>query len=209
MVTAVNLLFTSKDQQRLITIEPSIMRKIIAAINVTLDGFCDHTEGIADDELHNHYAELLSSADAILYGRITYQLMEFWKTIVENPTGDRALDNFAEQIHRTPKIVFSNTLKSVDWETARLADRSPQEEVAELKQKPGKDIYVGSRSLIVSLTNLDLIDEYQLCIHPVLAGKGLPLYSNINKKISLKLLRTKTFGSGAVVLYYEPVKASY
>lgn len=180
------------------------MRKLVAAINMTLDGFCDHTAVIADEELHEHYADLLRNADAILYGRTTYQLMEYWKNIVKNPTGDKAEDEFALVMDRIPKIVFSHTLKSVEWKSARLATKSLKEEVSELKQKAGKDILAGSPSLIVALTKLKLIDEYQLCVHPVILGSGLPLFKNINDKVILKLLRTKRLGSGAIVLYYEP-----
>ena len=180
------------------------MRKLIAAINMTLDGFCDHTAGIADEELHQHYADLLSNADTILYGRITFQLMEYWRTVVKNPTGIPAMDEFAGIIDKIPKIVFSHTLKNVEWESAKLANRDLEEEVLELKQQPGKDILVGSPSLIVALTQLGLIDQYQLCIHPVILGKGLPLFKNIKDKITLKLLKTKTFSSGAITLYYEP-----
>jgi dihydrofolate reductase len=180
------------------------MRKLIAAINMTIDGICDHTAGIADEELHQHYADLLSNAGAILYGRITYQLMEYWKTVVENPTGDKATDAFAVVMDKTPKIVFSRTLKIPDWETARLAEHDLEEEVLELKQQQGKDVFVGSRSLIIQLMQLNLIDEYQLCVHPVVAGNGLPLFENIHDRALFKLAGTKTFGSGAIVLYYQP-----
>jgi dihydrofolate reductase len=182
------------------------MRRIIAAINMTVDGFCDHTAGIADEELHDHYSDLLSNAGTILYGRITYQLMQYWQEILRNPTGERSMDRFAEVIDRIPKVVFSHTLKDTGWNTARLADRDLKEEVLELRQQEGEDILVGSPGLIVSLTQLGLIDEYQLCIHRVIAGKGLPLFKNISEKIMLKLLETKTFGSGAIVLYYEPIR---
>ena len=180
------------------------MRKVIAAINMTLDGFCDHTAGIADDELHQHYSELLSSAGALLYGRITYQLMEYWRTVLKNPTGNKPQDDFAVMIDKIPKIVFSRTLKSIDWESAKLATKDIKEEVLELRQQAGKDIFIGSPSLIVTLTQLGLIDEYQLCVHPVILGKGLALFKNINDRILLKLLKTKKLGSGAIVLYYEP-----
>jgi len=183
------------------------MKKVIAAINMTIDGFCDHTSGIPDEEIHQHYADLLRSADTILYGRITYQLMEYWRTVLENPTGDKAMDDFAVAIDRTPKIVFSRTLKNVDWKSAKLATQDLEKEVLELKQSRNggsKDVFVGSPSLIVALTKLNLIDEYQLCVHPVIAGSGLPLFKNISEKITLKLLKTKTFSGGAVVLYYEP-----
>ena len=182
------------------------MRKLIAAINMTVDGFCDHTAVNPDDEIHQHYADLLSSAGVILYGRITYQLMEYWPTIVKNPTGNRAMDEFAAIMDKIPKIVFSRTLKHVEWESATLAKRDPKEEVLALKQQPGKDILVGSPGLIISLMNLNLIDEFQLCVHPVIAAKGLPLFKDITDRVHLKLLKTKTFGSGAVTLYYEPVK---
>ncbi|MCO4294048.1 dihydrofolate reductase family protein [Solitalea sp. MAHUQ-68] len=180
------------------------MRKIIAAINMTLDGFCDHTAIIPDEEIHQHYTDLLDNAGVVLYGRITYQLMEFWRTLIENPSGEKSMDDFALVMDRTPKIVFSHTLKKVDWKSARLASKDLKEEVLELKQQPGKDIFIGCRSLIIQLMKLNLVDEYQLCIHPVVAGSGLPLFENMNDRITLKLLKTKSFGSGAIVLYYEP-----
>jgi dihydrofolate reductase len=183
------------------------MRKLIAAINMTLDGFCDHTAVIADDEMHQHYNELLNSAGTLLYGRITYQLMEnYWPTIVKNPTGNKPTDDFAVAIDNIPKIVFSHTLKNVEWKTAKLAKRDIKEEVLGLKQQTGRSIFVGSPSLIVTLTNLDLIDEYQLCVHPIILGNGLPLFKNINDRINLNLINTKTFGSGAIILYFEPTK---
>ena len=182
------------------------MRKLIAAINMTLDGFCDHTAIIPDDEIHQHYADLLRKAGVVLYGRITYQLMEFWRTVLENPTGNKSMDDFAIVMDNTPKIVFSHTLKNVDWKSARLADRDIEDEVSGLKQQLGKDIYVGSPGLIVALTKLNLIDEYQLCIHPVIAGSGMPLFKNINDRTIFKLIKAKTFSGGAVILYYEPAK---
>ena len=178
------------------------MKKVIAAINMTIDGFCDHTSGVPDEEVHQHYAELLRTADAILYGRITYQLMEFWRTVLENPTGDKAMDDFAAAIDNTPKIVFSRTLKNVDWKSARIANHDLEKEVLQLKKESGKDVFVGSPSLIVALTKLNLIDEYQLCVHPVIAGSGLRLFKNISQKIHLKFIKTKTFAGGAVILYY-------
>lgn len=131
--------------------------------------------------------------------------MEYWRTVLENPTGDKAIDDFAVAIDNTPKLVFSRTLKNIDWTSARLAARELEREVWELKQQSGKDVFVCSPSLIVALTKLKLIDEYQLCIHPVIAGSGLPLFKNISEKITLKLTKTKTFSGGAVILYYEPI----
>jgi dihydrofolate reductase len=182
------------------------MRRVIAGINMTLDGICDHTAVSADEELHQHYTGLLSSAGIILYGRITYQLMEYWKSVVENPTGVKATDEFAMMIDSIPKLVFSNTLDHTGWETAKLASRQLEEEISALRQMPGKDILIGSRSLLIQLIALDLIDEFQLCIHPVLAGKGLPLFDKINDRKIFNLSGTKTLGSGAIVLYYQPIR---
>ncbi|MCC5905090.1 MAG: dihydrofolate reductase [Balneolaceae bacterium] len=180
------------------------MRKLIAAINMSLDGFCDHTAMTPDDEILQHYAELLNNKDIVLYGRITYQLMEFWRTLTENPSGEKSMDAFAIVMDKTPKIVFSRTLKNVAWESAKLANQDLEEVVLELKKNPGKDILVGSRSIIIQLMKLNLIDEFQLCIHPVVAGGGLPLFENLNDRSILKLVKSKTFNGGAVVLYYEP-----
>jgi dihydrofolate reductase len=179
------------------------MSKIIAAINLTLDGFCDHTALSPDEEIHDHYKELLIGADAVLYGRITYELMQYWQRLVKNPSGEKSMDDFAIAMDNIPKIVFSNTLKKLNWDSARLSNKPLEEMVLELKTKSGGDILVGSRSLIVSLTNENLIDEYQLCIHPVLVGKGLPLFDKLNDRTVLKLVKTKTFTSGAVILYYR------
>src|SRR5882672_2738979 len=123
------------------------MRKLIAAINMTLDGFCDHTAGIADDELHEHYNELLTDAGTILWGRITYQLMEsYWPTVVKDPTGNKPTDEFAVLIDNIPKIVFSRTLQHVDWKNSTLKKEITKEEILELKQSRNggsKNILVG------------------------------------------------------------------
>ena len=173
---------------------------------MTLDGFCDHTSGIPDEEIHQHYADLLRNADIALYGRTTYQLMEYWRNVLQNPTGNQSIDDFAVAIDKIPKIVFSRTLKSVDWSTATLATHDLEEEVRKIKNQSGKELFACSPSLIVALTKLNLIDEYQLCIHPVIAGSGLPLFKDITEHIILKLSKTKTFTGGAVILYYQPIQ---
>jgi dihydrofolate reductase len=180
------------------------MRKVIAAINMTLDGFCDHTAGIPDEEIHQHYTDMLNNGGVILYGRITYQLMLFWQTLIKNPSGEKTMDDFAIAIDKIPKIVFSHTLKNTEWDSAKLSNQSIDEEVLELKKQSGKDIFVGSRSLIIQLMKLNLIDEFQLMVYPVVAGGGLPLFENINGRTILKLIKTETFSGGAVILYYEP-----
>jgi dihydrofolate reductase len=180
------------------------MRKVIAAFNMTLDGICDHTAGIANEELHQHYSELVNNAGIILYGRTTYQLMQFWQTLLHNPSGKKSMDDFAISIDKIQKLVFSNTLKSTGWDSAELAKKPLGEKVLELKQQSGKNILVGSRSLIIQLLNSNLIDEFQICIHPIIEGKGLLLFDQIKDRIVLKLNKTKTLNSGATVFYYEP-----
>lgn len=180
------------------------MRKVIAAINMTLDGICDHTAVNPDEEIHEHYADLLKNGGVILYGRITYELMGVWQTLLTHPSGNETMDDFAKQMDNIPKVVFSNSLKSVDWSSARLATKSLQEEVMELKQQKGNDIFVGSRSLIIQLLKQGLLDELQLCIHPVIAGSGLALFHDVKEPIQLALVKTKTFRSGPVVMYYTP-----
>src|SRR5690606_18204984 len=144
------------------------MRKVVAAINMTLDGYCDHTAITPDEEIHHHYANLLRNGDAILYGRKTYELMQYWQGLVKNPSGDQSMDDFAIVMDRIPKIVFSHLLEHTDWHSAKLADQSPEQEVLALRKSSdggSKDLLVGSRSIIMQLIKLNLIDELQLCVH--------------------------------------------
>lgn len=181
------------------------MRKLIAAMNMTLDGYCDHTSGIADDEIHQHYSDLIADSGLLLYGRITYQLMEYWRGVLENPTGVKATDEFAANMDKAPKIVYSRTLESVDWAGTELKREIDAEEILELKKQPGKDMLVGSPGLIVSFAKLGLVDEFQIAIQPMVVGSGLVLFKDITERIDLKLLTTKTFGCGVVMHHYEVV----
>lgn len=178
------------------------MRKLIAAINMSLDGFCDHDKMDADDELHEHYTEVLRGADVAMWGRVTFQLMEYWRSVAENPTGIAATDDFAATIDAMNKIVYSQTMESADWRNTELKREIDADEIKALKQQDGNYILVGSPSLIVQFANLGLIDEYQFMIHPTIVANGLALFKNINKRIDLKLLRTKTFSCGAVLHCY-------
>lgn len=180
------------------------MKKVIAAFNMTLDGICDHTAGIADEQIHQHYAELIDNSSIILYGRTTYQLMQYWQSLLQNPSGKKSMDDFAIAIDKIQKLVFSNTLKDTGWNSATLAKKPLEEEVSELKQQTARDILVGSRTLIIQLLNSNLVDELQICIHPVIQGKGLLLFDHIKDRIEMKLVKTKVLNSGAIVLYYEP-----
>ncbi len=182
------------------------MRKVIAAFNMTLDGVCDHTTGVADEGLHQHYSELIDNGGIILYGRTTYQLMQFWQELLNKPSDEKSMNDFAVSIDKIPKLIFSTTLKNTGWDSAKLASKSLVEEVSELKQLSGKDILVGSRSLIIQLLNNNLIDEFQICIHPIIEGKGLRLFDQIKNRIMLKLIKTKTLNSGATIFYYEPTR---
>src|SRR5438046_3783457 len=184
------------------------MIQLIETINITLDGFCDHNAVIADEELHQNANELLRNADTILFGRVTYQLMENgWPPIIKKPTGIKSVDEFAVLIDNISKIVFSRTLKNVPWKNTRLATEDIKEEVVKLKQSRNsgsKNIVVASPSIIVTLMKLGLIDEYQLSVQPIVLGSDLPLFKNIMGRIDLKVLKTKTLGSGVVILYYAP-----
>ncbi len=170
---------------------------------MSIDGNFDHTKGLPDEEIHEHYTELLNNGSVILYGRKTYELMEFWKAFIENPSGEKSMDEFAIAINEIPKIVFSNTLKNLNWETAELAKKSLEETVLEINQKANKDVLIGSRSLIIQLMKLNLIDEFQICIQPLVAGTGMPLFEGIEERILFNFIKTKTFKSGAIILYYN------
>ena len=172
-------------------------------MNMTLDGFCDHTAMIADEEIHEHYTELLKSCGTILYGRKTFELMEYWKSVLEDPTGNKASDDFAAAIDDIQKIVYSRTLESVDWGNTQLKREIDGDGILDLKRREGKPILVGSPSMIVQLGDLGLIDEYQIAIHPMAVGSGLSLFKGIRDRIDLKLLKTKTFVCGVVIHYYQ------
>jgi dihydrofolate reductase len=180
------------------------MGKLIGAINMTLDGVFDHTAGLPDEDIHQHYTELINQGGVILYGRITFQLMEFWRAFIENPSDDKSMNDFASAIDKIPKIVFSHTLKHTDWESATIASNNLIDTTLQLKKQIDKDILVGSHSLILQLIKLNLIDELQLCIYPVIAGSGLLLFENMNDRLVLELVKTKTFRNGAIILYYKP-----
>ncbi|QOJ28283.1 MAG: dihydrofolate reductase family protein [Ignavibacteriales bacterium] len=182
------------------------MRKLIAGINMTLDGRFDHTAVDPDEEIHNHYSEQLKNADTALFGRITYQLMTYWQTLLQNPSGNKAMDDFALAIDGIQKIVFSKTLTHTGWHSASIAKQGLRDEVLALRQMPGRDILVSSRSIIVGLLNLNLIDELQLCIHPVAAGTGQMLFEDLNIRSKFALVNLKTFSGGAVLLCYQPLK---
>lgn len=182
------------------------MRKVIATINMTLDGIFNHTVLQPDEEVHQHYTDLLNDSDAILYGRITFELMKYWQTLLKDPSEEKSMNYFASAIDRIPKIVFSHKLKDTEWDSAKLATKDIEKEVLALKESSGKDILLGSRSMIIQLMKWDLIDEYQFCVHSLIAGEGLSLFEEMNDRTILKLIKTKIFSGGAIILYYEPLR---
>jgi len=184
------------------------MRKTLFAINVTVDGYCDHMDVIADEELHEYFTGLLRNADTILFGRKTYELMvPFWPEVAKNQSMSPAENEFARVFDSLDSVVFSKTLISVDGQNARLSRVSPEEEVRTLRQRPGKDICIGSLSIASQLSRSGLIDEYQFVVQPFVAGKGPRLFEagSLDGKLSLQLVGSTTFHSGVVALRYKKI----
>jgi dihydrofolate reductase len=182
------------------------MRKIIMGINVTPDGFCDHRAGIADGELHKYYSELLKNADTILFGRKTFRLMEdYWPDVAKNNIGTKEEIEFAELIDDIHKIVYSKAGINSAWKNTTILNDLNSEEILKLKQTPGKNILVGSPSIISQMAGLELIDEYYFLVHPLIAGRGKRFFEtgSLDKYVNLKLNDTKIFKSGAIALQYR------
>ena len=180
------------------------MRPLRYSINVTLDGCCDHREGIADEDLHRHAIENLDRADALLFGRVTYQMMEAgWRQPV--PAGARPewMEPFARKIDAVKKYVVSSTLDRVDW-NAELLRGDLENAVRQLKRESGKGLLAGGVTLPLALAELGLIDEYEFVVQPRLAGHGPTLFAGLSKRVDLKLVSRLEFGSGAVAMRYEP-----
>ena len=181
------------------------MRPLRYSINITLDGCCDHRAIVPDvEELHRHAAENLARADALLFGRVTYEMMEA-AFRAPPPTGAQParMDPFARTIDAAKKYVVSSTLDRVDW-NAELLRGDLGEAVRQLKREPGEGLLVGGVQLPLALAELGLIDEYEFVVHPVLAGHGPTLFAGLLKSIDLKLVGRRELGSGAVALTYEP-----
>ena len=179
------------------------MRPLRYSINVTLDGCCDHNEGIADEELHRHAVENLNQADALLFGRVTYEMME---AAFRSPAREALPDwmqPFARTIDAAKKYVVSSTLDRVDW-NAELVRGDLGTAVQQLKRQSGKGLFVGGVKLPLALAELGLIDEYEFVVHPRLAGHGPTLFAGLSKRVDLKLVSRLEFGSGAVAMRYEP-----
>lgn len=180
------------------------MRPLRYTINVTLDGCCDHREGIADEELHRHAVENLERADALLFGRVTYEMMEAaWRLPSRAGAMPEWMEPFGRTIDAAKKYVVSSTLKQVDW-NAQLVRGDLGEAVQRLKQEPGKGLLVGGVTLPLALAEMGLIDEYEFVVQPIVAGHGPTLFAGLSKRIDLRLVSRMEFGSGAVAMRYEP-----
>lgn len=178
------------------------MRPLRYSINVTLDGCCDHREGIADEAIHRHAVENIGQADALLFGRVTYEMMEAaWRQPSEAmPEWTKP---FARTIGAAKKYVVSSKLDRVDW-NAELVRGDLGEAVRKLKQAPGKGLFTGGVKLPLALAELGLIDEYEFVVHPRVAGHGPAVLAGLSKRLDLKLVSRLEFPSGAVAMRYEP-----
>ena len=184
------------------------MRPLRYSINVTLDGCCDHRAGIPDEDTHRHAAETLDRADALLFGRVTYEMMEegwrpFARTGVRPDWMEPWMDSFAHTIDEAKKYVVSSTLDSVDW-NAELVRGDLEQAVRRLKSEPGKGLATGGVTLPLALAELGLIDEYEFVVQPRVAGHGPTLLAGLSKPLDLKLVSRLEFDSGAVAMRYEP-----
>jgi dihydrofolate reductase len=184
------------------------MRPLRYSINVTLDGCCDHREGIADEELHRHAAENIDQADALLFGRVTYEMMEAaWRLPARSGARPDWMEDwmepFARSIDAAKKYVVSSTLDRVDW-NAELVRGDLGKAVQQLKQESGKGLFTGGVKLPLALAELGLIDEYEFVVQPMLVGHGPTLFAGLSKRIDLRLVSRVEFGSGAVAMRYEP-----
>lgn len=174
-----------------------------------MDGCCDHDSGaVVDEELHRRAGEMIARADALVFGRVTYEMMESaWRPVAESGTKPAWMADwmvpFAKTIHAAKKYVVSSKLDRVDW-NAELVRGDVEAFVKELKQQPGNGLYVGGVKLPLALANVGLIDEYELVVHPVIAGRGPTLFAGLAQRIALNLVGRHEYASGAIALRYEP-----
>jgi dihydrofolate reductase len=182
------------------------MSKVVFAFNFTADGYCSHTDMVADEQLHEYFTGVLHNASLLLYGRITYQLMvPYWPEIAKTQSETAASNEFARVFDSLDKVVFSTTLKHAEGDNTRIVRSNLAQEVLTLKQKPGKDICVGSLSIASQLSELGLIDEYQFVVHPVVAGRGPRLFETVKPqdRLQLDFVGSETFQSGVVAIRYR------
>ena len=178
------------------------------AINVTLDGCCDHREAIADDELHDYFTQLMDAAGAMLWGRVTYELMESaWPAVARDENAPRAMKEWARKLEAKPKYVVSASRRDFPWNNTFRVEGDLREAVTQLKEKTPQGVLVGSLTLSAALERLGLIDEYRLVVHPVIAGHGPTLFQGLEPSRRLELVSTNRLKAGQVALHYRRKEA--
>ncbi len=184
------------------------MRKLVLSINVSLDGFADHTVAVAaDDALDQFFSELLDDTDIALFGRVTYQLMEnYWPNAHQDSSATKGMLEFADKFNAIPKIVFSRTLRKAEWNNTRLVKTDAVEEVTRLKQQSGKNISLGGISFSQEFMRRGMVDEYWLVVQPVVCGSGRRLFDGGVNKFGFRLIESQVFKSGVVALHYLPAE---
>lgn len=190
------------------------MRKVIFQMMVSLDGFIegpkqDLSWHLVDDEFNKYAIDLLHSIDTIIFGRIAYELFEsFWPAAMTDPSTTPDNLDIANQMNDMHKIVFSKTMEKVEWKNSKLIQQLVPEEITKMKQQEGKDMVIfGGAGIAQSFMRHELIDEYRIMVNPIILGKGKPLFEDMTHRMNLKLMKTRTFNSGVVMLVYEPTKA--
>jgi len=181
------------------------VRKLIFAINITLDGCCDHTKQVADDETHEYFTHLMREVDLLVFGRITYQLMvPFWPEVAKSQSMTKASNEFARTFDSIDRIVFSRSLDRAEDKNTRIVRTNLHDEILRLKQEQGKNILVGGVSVPSQLIELGLVDEYRFVVGPIVVGEGRRLLEGVSlpERLQVKLVDTKIFESGCVALRY-------
>jgi dihydrofolate reductase len=181
------------------------MRHAIFAINITLDGCCEHTKQIADEETHEYFTHLMNDVDLLVFGRKTYQLMvPFWPDVAKSQSETKAMNQFAQTFDSIDKIVFSRSLESAEDKNTRIVRTNLHDEILKLKQEQGKNILIGGVGIPSQLIELGLVDEYRFVVSPIVAGEGKRLLESVSlrERLQLKLFESKIFKSGCVALRY-------
>ncbi|MEO8404773.1 MAG: dihydrofolate reductase family protein [Chitinophagaceae bacterium] len=182
------------------------MGKLIATINMTADGFCHHEDAIADEDLLEYYNDLVRQTDIVLFGKTTFKMFEeYWPAVAKNASGSNQEVEFAKLIDQVKKIVFTTTLQEVHWKNSSIISENIPEEVGKLKESNQDMFLIGSPGLISSFLNMGLIDEFRICVQPLLAGNNRHLFEmkNLQTRTKLQLVGTKHFDSGVLALHYN------
>ena len=181
------------------------MRKLIFAINTTLDGCCDHTKQMADEETHEYFTQLMREADLQVFGRKTYELMvPFWPEVAKSQSMTKASNEFARAFDSVKKVVFSRSMEGAEDRNTRIVHTNLRDEIVKLKQEQGKSILVGGVSVASQLIELGLVDEYVFVVSPIIAGEGRRLLEGVSlqERLQLRLVESKIFKSGCIAVRY-------